>query len=100
MKTDTKLWKEKVESLVGSTDIYIGPFGQIFPTNDTRRAYLVEQGYKMISGVGMDRYIQYFPNYIAMNRADIDGIRLFKTPYLLKNYFNPQLVISADSLIF
>jgi hypothetical protein len=92
LQKDITHWKETVGSIVGPTDIFIGPFGQIFKPGDVRRDYLVQEGYTLIGGVGMDRYLHYFPNYVAMNRADIDGIRLFKTPWYLKRYFDPQLV--------
>lgn len=93
VKEDTKKWKKEVEPLVGPTDIFVGPFGQIFPTNDPRREYLTSQGFKVFCGVGMDTYLHYFPTTMVMDRADIDGYRLTKTPHYLTPYFNPSTVI-------
>ena len=93
LKSDTALCNQHVRPLVGDTDIFIGPFGQIFKPNDPRRAFLVSSGFKVLCGVGMDSYFQYFPNYLAMDRADIDGYRLIKTPRLLDTYFDPKAVI-------
>ncbi len=90
---DTQLWDKEVRPLVGDTDIFIGPFGQVFQQNDPRRIYLISRGFKMFAGVGMDLYFQYFSNSIRMNRADIDGYRLIYTPKLLKKYFDVENVI-------
>jgi hypothetical protein len=94
LKYDTEKWDAGVRPLVGDTDIFIGPFGQVFPANSEKRNYLVSKGFKLIFGVGMDLYIEYFPNYIMQNRADIDGIRLIKTPWHLKEYFDVDYVLS------
>jgi hypothetical protein len=93
LKTDTQNWENQIEPLVGNTDIYVGPFGQIFKESDARRKYLISQGFKMFFGVGMDMYLHYYPDDAVMDRADIDGYRLSTTPNLLKPYFDPQLVI-------
>ena len=94
VKADTILWDKEVRPLVGDTDIFIGPFGQIFnSTNDARRAYLISDGFKMFCGVWMNQYFDFFSDSISMDRADIDGYRLNHTPYLLKEYFDPNDVI-------
>ena len=94
LKYDTEKWDAEVRPLVGDTDIFIGPFGQVFPRYSEKRDYLVSKGFKLLFGVGMDLYIEYFPNYVMQNRADIDGIRLIKTPWLLKEYFDVNDVLS------
>lgn len=96
LKYDTKRWEKEVQPLVGKTDLYIGPFGQVFQPNDKRRDYIVSLGFKFLFGVGMDQYIKYFPDYLMMDRANIDGIRLLKTPHMLKEYFNPEEIIDPE----
>jgi hypothetical protein len=93
LKWDTDKWEKEVRPFVGDTNIFIGPFGQIFNASDPRRNYLLSKGFNIFYGVGMDLYIEYFPKYFIMNRADIDGIRLTNTPYMLKEYFDPATVI-------
>ena len=93
LKTDISLWNQYVRPLVGDTDIFVGPFGQIFKPHDPRRALLISSGFKVLCGVGMDSYYQFFSNYLALDRADIDGYRLIKTPRLLDAYFDPKTVI-------
>ena len=90
LKKDTELWNKDVRPLVGDTDIFVGPFGQIFSQNDPRRSYLVSAGFKVLCGVGMDQYFHYFSNVLVMNRADIDGYRIAHSPDLLEKYFDPK----------
>lgn len=90
---DTNRWDEEVRPLVGDTNIFIGPFGQVFKPYDPRREYIVSKGFNLLFGVGMDLYSEYFPKYLVMNRADIDGIRLLQTPWYLKEYFNVDEVL-------
>lgn len=90
---DTERWDKEVRPLVGDTDMFVGPFGQVFQPFDPRREYLVSKGFKSLFGVGMDLYLAYFPNYIMMDRANIDGIRLMQSPNLLYEYFDPSEVI-------
>ena len=80
---------------MGDTDIFIGPFGQVFKQNDSRRDYLISRGFKMFCGVGMDLYFQYFSNSVVMDRADIDGYRLTHNPNLLKKYFDSIIVLDS-----
>ena len=94
LKKDTELWDKEVRPLVGDTDVFVGPYGQVFNNiNDSRREYLVSRGFKMFCGVGTDLYFKYFSNSITMDRADIDGFRLTHTPSLLNEYFNVASVI-------
>jgi hypothetical protein len=76
LKRDISLWMSQVEPLVGSTNVFIGPFGQVFTDGDPRRKQLVDSGFDVLYGVGMDGYLNYFNNYLAMNRTNIDGYRL------------------------
>lgn len=95
VKKDAELWDKEVRPIVGETDIFIGPYGQVFKPGDPRRDYLVSDGFKMFNGVGMDLYLNYFSKSITMNRADIDGYRFAHTPYLLKEYFDATQVIDS-----
>ena len=93
VKRDALLWDKEVKPLIGDTDVFIGPYGQVFEENDPRRIYLISNGFKMFCGVGMDLYSHYFSDSITMDRADIDGYRLVHTPHLLKEYFDATNVI-------
>ncbi len=87
LRSDIKRWKSEVESLVGPTDLYVGPFGEVFKPEDPRRKILVESGYKEIFGVGIDGYTHFFDDYMLMNRTDIDGYRLKNNSRFLKDTY-------------
>ena len=93
VERDATAWDNEVKPIIGNTDIFIGPFGEIFTTKDPRRDIILSHGFKMICGVGMDAYLKYSPNYIVMDRANIDGIRLEKYPNSLKQYFDVSKVL-------
>ncbi len=92
LQNDIDSWNKEVRPLVGDTDVFIGPFGQIFQNGDDRRALLVKNGFKMLCGVGMDGYLNFYPDYAVMNRADIDGYRIKNSPELLKKYFDTKVL--------
>lgn len=73
---DLNKWKEFVEPLVGPTNIFIGPYGQIFSPEDSRRKQILEAGFNVLYGVGLDQYLKYFPTYMVQDRVDVDGYRL------------------------
>jgi hypothetical protein len=73
---DIQKWKAEVEPLVGQTNIFIGPYGQVFSPHDPRRAQLISAGFNVLFGVGLDQYFTYFPTYSMQDRIDIDGYRL------------------------
>jgi hypothetical protein len=75
LAADIALWKAQVEPLVGPTNIFIGPFGQTFSNDDPRRTQLLNAGFNVLYGVGIDGYIKYFGTYLVMDRIDIDGYR-------------------------
>ncbi|MDB5258927.1 MAG: glycoside hydrolase/deacetylase [Candidatus Taylorbacteria bacterium] len=93
VKADTEKWQREVGSIVGKTDIFIGPFGQIFQPGDPRREYLVSQGFHMLAGVGMDHYLRYFSDHAVIDRTDIDGYRLRNNALQLKGYFDTASVL-------
>ncbi len=73
---DISRWKKEVEPLIGPTNIFIGPFGEVFKEGDPRRQQLIDAGFNVLYGVGMDGYIRFFDNHFVMNRIDLDGYRL------------------------
>lgn len=87
LKTDIALWASEVEPLVGPTNIFIGPFGQVFTDKDVRRKMLVDKGFNVLYGVGTDGYLKFFNNHLVMNRTDIDGYRIAHNPEKLYELF-------------
>lgn len=90
---DAGRWQREVEPLVGKTDIFVGPFGQIFGEHDPRRAYLRSAGFVFFCGVGLDQYFKYFPDHVVMDRVDIDGYRIAHNPKALGAFFDVGAVM-------
>lgn len=90
---DISLWSKHVEPIIGKTNIFIGPFGQVFSEGDPRRKQLIDAGFNILYGVGMDNYTKFFSNYLVMNRTNIDGYRLRNNAKKLYELFG----ISVDA---
>lgn len=91
LANDISLWVNQVEPVVGKTNIFIGPFGQVFSERDPRRKQLTDAGFNILYGVGMDGYTKFFNNYLVMNRTDIDGYRLTHNAKKLYELFGISL---------
>ncbi len=87
LKKDTSRWIREVEPLVGKTNVFIGPFGQVFSEKDPRRKMLVESGFTVLYGVGMDDYAKFFKDHVAVDRTNIDGYRLRNNAKKLRELF-------------
>ena len=76
LATDLALFQKQVMPLIGTTNIFIIPFGKTFSPGDPRMNMIHDAGFSVIYGVGLDEYVHYFSNYVVMDRIDIDGYRL------------------------
>lgn len=94
LANDISRWAKEVEPLVGRTNIFIGPFGQVFSETDPRRKQLLDAGFTVLYGVGMDGYTRFFGNHFVMNRTDIDGYRLAHNAKKLYELFG--IAVKAD----
>ncbi|MFT5360014.1 MAG: hypothetical protein ACI88L_000488 [Candidatus Paceibacteria bacterium] len=81
---DISRWLAGTGLIVGETDIFIGPFGQVFQEGDSRRKQLIEAGFPILYGVGLNPYLEYFGDHMVMDRVDIDGYRIRNNPGQLK----------------
>ncbi len=76
MKKDCDRWIEEARPILGFTDIYIYPFGELIKDSDPKFQYLQERGYRMFCGVQKTPYLRYHPDYVLQQRRNIDGIAL------------------------
>ncbi len=84
LASDIVQWKDEVGSLVGSTDIFVGPFGQLFAPHDPRRQQIVDAGFDILYGVGLDAITAVAKKDVVIDRVDIDGYRLAHNAPALK----------------
>lgn len=73
-KYDVDKWIEEVTPVVGSTEIYIYPFGEQIKANDPKFKYMLDRGYKIFCGVGSRPYLKFYDKYAVQMRRNIDGI--------------------------
>jgi len=82
---DLRLWKERVEPLIGKVNILVLPFGTGIATESPGFKYLQEHGFDLFYGVGLKTPVYTGTvnkkAYLFQQRVPIDGLRL-KDPAL------------------
>jgi peptidoglycan/xylan/chitin deacetylase (PgdA/CDA1 family) len=73
---DTKRWKREVEPLIGTTSIYIYPFGSRVETDGDKFKALINEGFHVLCSVGPAPYLKWQSGVMMMDRRHIDGIAL------------------------
>ncbi|TJY43505.1 hypothetical protein E5161_06400 [Cohnella pontilimi] len=76
LKRDTARWKEEVGSLVGSTDVFVYPYGSSVAPEDPKLAFLRSQGFVVFCSVGPQPFLSFRDGMLRMDRRHIDGISL------------------------
>lgn len=77
-KNDVDKWIKEVGAVVGKTDIYIYPFGELIKDDDPKFKYMLDNGYKIFCGVGSRPYLKFHDKYVLQARRNIDGIAFRK----------------------
>lgn len=77
---DSTKWKNEVESIIGTTQVYIYPFGAHINEGDKKLKYLQSMGFKIFCGVGSSSYekINTKLNLVITDRRHLDGVSLRK----------------------
>lgn len=77
IKWDNDTWLREVVPIVGETDIYIFPYGEIIKPDDPKHQYMVDNGFKMFCGVqSKSAYLRFYDESVLMQRRNIDGISM------------------------
>ncbi|GAB6155462.1 hypothetical protein JCM17380_42130 [Desulfosporosinus burensis] len=93
LEKDTLRWKKEVGSLIGSTNIYVYPFGSSVLPGNPKFQFLLDQGFNFLYSVGPTPYLKATTDYVMMDRRHIDGIALYNQAAILKNLFDAKSVI-------
>ena len=101
LKSDTDRWLEEVGSIVGSTNIYVFPFGNDIETTtgiytSSKYQYLKEKGYDIFLAVYKEPWMHIKKNYVRMTRRPIDGQALLEFPERLEDLFNVEEIIDIS----
>lgn len=99
---EVELWKNEVEPLVGKTKVYVYPYGEWqvfdnFGNISKKHQYLIDAGFELFCGVGMQTFFDYLPNrlnhkVLFMDRKVVDGNTLRKKDSNLYPFFDPEAV--------
>ena len=76
--SDTMLWKEEVEPLVGETNTLIYPFGARVQEGSDKFRFLLSQGFRVFCAVGPTSHERVSPllSAVMTDRRAVDGITL------------------------
>lgn len=68
---DTKKWKSKVESITGSTNIYLYPFGNSLPRKGPKYRHLLQSNYTIQLSLEKNSIIEFTDKSISMSLCHI-----------------------------
>jgi len=84
VKTDADKWEERVESLIGDTDIILYPFGadigdwHPYTRENAKFAYLYDKGFRYFCNVDSNPYwVQIGSTCMRQGRRNLDGYRMY-----------------------
>jgi hypothetical protein len=95
---DTERWKREVEPLIGTTSIYIYPYGSRVETESDKFKALKKLGFNVLCSVGPAPYLKWQSGIMMMDRRHIDGMALMTQRTKLLDLFNSDDVIDPIRL--
>ena len=96
---DSQKWEERVQFVVGDTDIILYPYGsdiaggEQYTFNNAKFKALYEDGYRYFFNVdSADYWNQLGPNYFRGARRNLDGVRMYYNPDKVDDLFDVEAV--------
>lgn len=84
IQTDTEKWKNRVESLIGETDILLYPYGadigdwHAYSSDNEKYNYLYQKGFRYFCNVDSNPYwVQLGAKSLRQGRRNLDGFRMY-----------------------
>lgn len=101
LQTDTQLFKENVDPIIGGTDIIIFAFGvdltDYADYSGEKFDYFKSQGYHYYCNVDSSQYfVQIRDNYLRQGRRNVDGYRMYYNPDMLDDLFDVDSVFDSS----
>lgn len=98
LKDDSSKWKNEVETLIGSTQVYIYPFGSAPKEGTPNFEYLRSLGYKIFCAVGIESYenISTHSNVVMTDRRHVDGMGFRRLKDKNIDLFDANLVMDTQ----
>ncbi len=96
VREDTQHWADEIMPVVGETSVYVFPFGEYTKHDQQEFQILLQNGFKILCGVGMPPYAKAYETYYFMDRQNIDGYSLSNSAKWLKPLMDAQVVYSVE----
>ena len=84
---DIGRWQRDIAPYVGSTNIFISPFGVSFADDDPRLLYLKEQGFTIYCPVEANMTTRWENGMLFQGRLNLDGLVMKDYPERVKRFF-------------
>lgn len=97
LKKDIEKWKLLVSSVTGQTNIFIAPYGTLFPTDDERFRYLCDAGFNIYCSVYKRMDTAFTKHCMISERLNFDGFTMLKYPSrITSTFFDLEGVIDKN----
>jgi len=94
IRRDVRLWRERIEPVVGATNIFIAPFG--FTLRGEGMQVILDNGYDIYFNVDFRQTITVHPTHVLAGRIEIGGYALIRfADRLNRDFFDVDSVIDA-----
>ena len=105
IEKDLQNWKEKIEPIIGKTNVFVYPYGEWELANGNelskKQKLLCQYGFKLFLGVGIYDFFEYMPlnknikaKVLFADRKNIDGFSLLKRTKELSSIFDANIILS------
>ncbi len=96
LKSDTELWLDKANEIVGECSVYVWPYGSSVRTGE-KHEYLYEKGFRIFCGVGINAYRAAEPDGkgIFIDRKTLSGSALRNYADAFEKLFDARLAIDS-----
>jgi len=92
ISSDVRRWKERMEPVIGQTNVFIAPFG--YTLRGAGMQVILDNGYDIYCNVDFNQKITVQPTHALMGRIEIGGYSLVRyTNMLNKDFFDVSSVI-------
>jgi len=82
---DTERWRERMEPIIGSTNVFIAPFG--YTLRGAAMDAILDNGFDIYCNVDFTQVIMMYPRYALMGRIEIGGYSLVRWSNILDRDF-------------
>jgi len=94
-RLDLQRWKAEAEPLIGSTDVFVYPFGAAPPPASSKVSMLRAEGFRILCDIDVVPRMVRADGVVVMSRRHVDGIALAQQRRTLAPLFDATAVVDA-----